>query len=65
MKRQALLIGNMDATGAQIDINNWKKYLQSGIGGAWKELEIKVLTDPSRVTLRTWLNFIKSDLNEI
>lgn len=64
MKRQALLIGNMDATGAQIDINNWKKYLQSGIGGAWKELEIKVLTDPSRVTLRTWLNFIKSDLND-
>ncbi len=60
MKRHALLIANLDAAGAQNDINNWKKFLCSGIGGAWRTEEIQVLTNPSKDFLETSLIFIYS-----
>lgn len=59
MKRHALLIANLDAVGAQNDINNWKKFLCSGIGGAWRTDEIQVLTNPSKNSLETSLIFIQ------
>ena len=59
MKRHALLIGNLDATGAQNDINNWKKFLRSGVGGAWNQDEIEVLTNPSKNYLEIRLYLIK------
>ena len=62
MKRHALLIANLDAAGAQNDINNWKKYLQSGIGGAWNETEIEVLTNPSKACLEVIL-YLTKDAN--
>ena len=51
MKRHALLIANADAAGAQNDINNWKKFLRSGVAGAWHENEIQVLANPSKAYL--------------
>lgn len=59
MKRHALLIANADAAGAQNDINNWKKFLRSGVGGAWHENEIQVLTNPSKLYLEVTLSLTK------
>lgn len=61
MKRHALLIANLDAAGAQNDINNWKKFLQSGTGGAWNETEIEVLTNPSKAYLEVVLYRTKDE----
>ncbi len=60
MRRKALLIANLDAVGSQNDINNWKKFLLSGRGGAWRENEIMVLTNPSKNSLNTVLCCIKN-----
>lgn len=60
MNRHALLIGNLDAVGAQNDINNWKKFLRSGVGGAWNQNEIEVLINPSKVLLESRLFLIKA-----
>ena len=62
MKRHALLIANADAAGAQNDINNWKKFLRSGVGGAWHENEIQVLTNPSKAYLEVTL-YLTKDAN--
>lgn len=62
MKRHALLIANADAAGAQNDINNWKKFLRSGVGGAWHENEIQVLTNPSKTYLELTL-YLTKDAN--
>ena len=59
MKRHALLIANLDAAGAQNDISNWKKFLCSGVGGAWRTDEIQVLTNPSKNALETSLIFVQ------
>ena len=59
MKRHALLIANADAAGAQNDINNWKKFLRSGVGGAWHENEIEVLNNPSKAYLEVTLYLTK------
>lgn len=61
MKRKALLIANLDAAGAQNDINNWYRFLRSGRGGAWNEEEIQILKNPSETYLKMWLNLIKLD----
>lgn len=61
MKRHALLIANLDAAGAQNDINNWKKFLRSGVGGAWHDNEIQVLTNPSKAYLELTLYSTKVD----
>lgn len=60
MKRKALLVANLDAAGAQNDINNWKRFLRSGIGGAWNENEILVVTNPSRNHLIVTLYLTKN-----
>lgn len=59
MKRQALLFGNTTAAGAQNDLLNWKKFLESGRGGAWKDYEIQILSNPSKAHLQAWLKIIK------
>ena len=59
MKRQALLIGNVDATGAQNDLLNWDKFLKSGRGGAWRNHEIQIISNPSKAYLQAWLKIIK------
>lgn len=64
MKRQALFIANLDAAGAQNDINNWKRFLRSGVGGAWREDEIRILTNPSKSFLEAYLTKIRSAQND-
>ena len=59
MKRQALLFGNTTAAGAQNDLLNWDKFLKSGRGGAWKDYEIQILSNPSKAYLQAWLKIIK------
>ena len=61
MKRCALLIANADAAGAQNDINNWKKFLRSDVGGAWYESEIQLLTNPSKKYLDIILWWTKEE----
>lgn len=52
MKRKAVLIessdvkGQTDLPGARVDIDNWKLFLESDLGGAWREAEIVVLRKP-------------------
>ena len=53
MKKIALLIGNSDGLpGVKKDLNDWKNFLVSPVGGAWDEAkEIKMLMNPSRTLL--------------
>lgn len=63
MKRKAILIGNTNGLqGVQVDLNNYKKFLMSEMGGAWLEGEILLLKNPSLIILNTHIFNIK--LNE-
>lgn len=64
MKRQALLICNSDASGAQHDIEKWKKYLQSANGGSWNLAEIESKVNPSLDEVKDFLRRIKDDGND-
>jgi len=52
MKRKAILIessnvnGLDDLPGARVDIENWKSFLKSDLGGAWEDSEIVALHKP-------------------
>jgi hypothetical protein len=52
MKRKAVLIessdvrGHNDLPGARIDVDNWKAFLGSDLGGSWLDSEIVVLRKP-------------------
>lgn len=59
MDRRALLIeassikDHGDLPGARVDVENFKKYLLSAIGGAWEESEIQVLRHPAKGVLQS------------
>lgn len=61
MKRQALLICNNDASGAQHDIEKWKKFLQSATGGSWNPGEIESKINPSLKEVGDFLCHIKGE----
>jgi hypothetical protein len=52
MTRKAILIessnvkGQTDLPGARIDVENWKSFLKSDLGGAWSDSEIVTLSKP-------------------
>jgi hypothetical protein len=52
MKRKAVLIessnvkGQKEIPGARVDVQNWKAFLKSDLGGAWTDAEIVVLAKP-------------------
>ena len=52
MTRKAILIessnvkDHTDLPGARIDVQNWKSYLKSDVGGAWSDSEIVTLSKP-------------------
>src|SRR2546423_6424093 len=52
MKRKAILIessnvkGHTDLPGARVDIENWKNFLKSDLGGVWEDSEIVSLSKP-------------------
>lgn len=62
MKRKAFLIeasrvsGLDDLPGARVDIESWRSFLSSPMGGAWENNEIAVLNTPSRVVLQALLD---------
>ena len=55
------MICNNDASGAQHDIEKWKKYLQSANGGSWIEGEIESKVNPSLEEVRFFLRRILRD----
>jgi hypothetical protein len=60
MKRKAILIGNTNGLqGVQVDLNNYKKFLKSEIGGAWLDSEILTLKNPSLTILNMHILNIK------
>ena len=61
MKRQAILICNNDASGAQHDMEKWKKYLQSANGGSWNQGEIESKVNPSLEEVRNLLRCVSGD----
>lgn len=61
MKRQAILICNNDASGAQHDMEKWKKYLQSANGGSWIQGEIESKVNPSLEEVRNLLRCVSGD----
>lgn len=66
VKRKALLIvasgGNLG--GVKLDVNGYKRYLMSDMGGAWDENEIKILYNQSRDTILTWVALTKEEKND-
>jgi len=57
MKRKAILIEASDVIGlnnlpgARVDVNNWKSFLKSDLGGAWDDAEIVSLNKPQSAVL--------------
>lgn len=61
MKRQALLIGSSGGLqGVLVDIENMRAFLKSRTGGAWIDQEIEVLRSPSRASLISRVQQLKS-----
>lgn len=62
MKRKAILIdasnvsGQSDLPGARVDIQNWKNFLTSDLGGAWRTGDIVTLQKPTSAALDRELN---------
>ena len=62
MKRMALIIGSPDSQipGAKRDIENYRAFLLSPLGGLWRETEIVALESPSKQAVMGQLNALKS-----
>lgn len=62
MKRKAILIessnvqGLKDLPGARVDVQNWKSFLKSDLGGAWEDAEIVMLSKPQSREVDDHLN---------
>ncbi|MEL4294462.1 caspase family protein [Shewanella xiamenensis] len=62
MKRKALLIGNSNGLkGVKLDITNLSNFLKSDRGGAWYNLEIEILMNPTKSVLTETIQKIKKD----
>ena len=60
MRRIALLIGNSDGLeGVKIDLVEWEKFLISPIGGAWERNEIKMIMNPQKCELLSYINELR------
>lgn len=61
MKRKAILIessnvaGQTELPGARVDVENWKNFLRSDLGGAWNDSEIITLHKPVSLELAQYL----------
>lgn len=61
MKRKAVLIeawnprGQSEIPGAKVDVENWRRFLLSELGGAWAEAEIRTYSKPSSATVASEL----------
>lgn len=64
MKRSALLICNNDASGAQHDIEKWRKFLESTNGGAWHSGEIVSKVNPSLAEVQEIINVMRYIQND-
>lgn len=69
MKIRALLIGSSGEgdsylLGVQKDIRAMRNYLLSGNGGAWESHEIKILNEPTLLTLSATLRSIEQENND-
>jgi len=61
MKRKALLIGNTSGLpGVKVDMQNYRLFLQSDTGGAWRTNEIETLVDIAKSNLLTKISIMKS-----
>jgi hypothetical protein len=64
LTRQAILIGAPSVTpelpGVRQDINDFKNFLLSNKGGAWKSTEITTLIDPSPFVVKTHIHLAQS-----
>jgi len=62
MRRKALLIGNTSGLpGVKVDMQNYRLFLQSDTGGAWRPNEIDTLVDISKYKLINKINILKSE----
>ena len=60
MRKIALLIGHSDdLEGVKIDLVEWEKYLISPIGGAWERNEIKMIMNPQKCELLSYINELR------
>lgn len=60
MRKIALLIGNSDGLeGVKIDLVEWEKFLISPIGGAWERNEIKMIMNPQKCELLSYINELR------
>lgn len=60
MKKIALLIGNSNGLeGVKTDLFEWKKFLISPMGGAWKHDEIEMIMNPQRSELLSHINELR------
>jgi hypothetical protein len=62
MNRGALIIGSPDSKipGAKRDIENYRKFLLSPLGGLWRQTEIVTLESPSKQQVVSQINALKS-----
>jgi len=63
MKKRILIIGN-DAglPGVKIDVENYRRFFKSSVGGNWLDSEIRVLLNPMQVTLMNELTSLRTQL---
>jgi Caspase domain len=62
MNRRALIIGSPDSKipGAKKDIENYKKFFLSPLGGLWRQAEIVALESPTKSQVTSQINALKS-----
>ncbi len=61
MKRKAIFIGNTNGLpGVKVDLDSFKNFLLTAKGGAWRENEIEILVNPSRLDTLTTITRSKS-----
>lgn len=62
MNKKILLIGNNDGLpGVKVDLENYKKYFKSSIGGQWNDNEIIEKLNPKKDNLISYLNTLKNE----
>ena len=69
MKRKALIIGNSGNSdeyleGVEKDINNYKNFLKSPIGGAWYNDEIVISLDETKEDILQKISKIREEMND-
>lgn len=62
MNRSALIIGSPDAKipGVRQDMVNYRRFLESPLGGMWRSSEVETLESPSKTVVQQKLELLKS-----